>query len=444
MDQIIISDLLKFIKEATSPYQAVEEGIKKLKAAGFQELLMKDKWNLYKGGAYYVMPYPTCLFAFTIGSEWMEGQSIRIAAAHTDHPGFRIKPNAEMLSGAYLKLDTEVYGGPILNTWLDRPLSLAGRVALRSEDPFHPSMKIVDFKRPILTIPNLAIHVNREVNKGVELNKQTDTLPLFGMKDSIHNSDTQIDKEMGSDDKQFFINCLARELNVNAKDILDYDMYIYNSEDGCNIGFNQEFLSCPRLDNLTSVYALLDGIMKSRRASGINLIALYDNEEIGSMSKQGADSAVLTILLKKLYAGLGSEHMEVLYQALAGSMLLSVDVAHAVHPNRPEKYDPNNQTVLNGGVVLKIDSNQKYTFDTEAIAIVQQICEKAGVKYQKFVNRSDMPGGGTLGPIISSWLPIKTVDLGVPLLAMHSAREMMGVEDQEHLENLIKEFFCLE
>ncbi|BCJ92454.1 putative M18 family aminopeptidase 2 [Anaerocolumna cellulosilytica] len=424
-------ELIKYIKSATSPYQVVEEGIKILEAAGFQELKLSNPWELKAGGLYYMPIYGTTLFAFTVGEEFKAGQSLRIAAGHTDHPGFRVKPKAEIMAGEYYKLNTEVYGGPILSTWMDRPLSLAGRVALRSEDPFHPVLKIIDMKKPFLTIPNLAIHINREVNKGVELNRQTDTLPLLGMLNDRLNKD------------QFFLKFLAKELEVEVNDILDYDMYIYNAEEGNLLGIEEEFISCPRLDNLTSVLALLKGIVMGSRKEGINLIALYDNEEIGSRSKQGADSSLLTILLEKIYAGLGILHKERLYEAVADSMLISVDVAHGVHPNRPEKYDPTNYTKLGGGVVFKIDSNQKYTFDTEAVAVLQQVCEKSGVKYQKFVNRSDMPGGGTLGPIISSWLPMKTVDLGVPLLAMHSSRELMGTEDQLHLENLIQGFFSL-
>jgi aspartyl aminopeptidase len=427
----IVEELLQYIKVATSPYQVVEEGIEKLKAAGFEELHFKDRWNLKKGGNYYIKPYGTSLFAFVVGEDWEDGQNLRIAAAHTDHPGFRIKPKAEMVSGNYLKLDTEVYGGPILSTWMDRPLSIAGRVALRSEDPFHPVMKLIDIKKPVLTIPNLAIHINREVNKGVELNKQTDTLPVL----------STIKKELNKD--KFFIEYIAEQLNCKMEEILDYDLYIYNTEEGNLIGMNDDFISCPRLDNLTSVLALIKGIVNGKRKKGINLIALYDNEEIGSRSKQGADSALLNMLLEKIYLGLGVDKKAGFFEGMDDSFLISVDVAHGVHPNRPEKYDPNNQPPLNGGVVFKIDSNQRYTFDTEAIAIIQQVCEITGTKYQKFVNRSDMPGGGTLGPIISSWLPIKTVDLGVPLLAMHSAREMMGSEDQEHLEKLMKGFFEL-
>ena len=427
----IAEELLRFIKQATSPYQVVEEGIKTLLTAGFEEIKLNEHWDLRKGGAYYINPYGTSLFAFTIGDDWQEGQNLRIAAAHTDHPGFRLKPNAEMTAGAYCRLNTEVYGGPILNTWLDRPLSIAGRVALKSKDPFHPEMRLIDMKKPLLTIPNLAIHINREVNKGVELNKQSDTIPVMAtLKDSLNKNN-------------FFIQYLAQNLQVDQADILDYDLYIYNAEEGSFIGMEEDFISCPRLDNLTSVWALLKGLAEGRRKTGINFIALYDNEEIGSRSKQGADSALLNMVLERIYESLGADSRTGLYEAVSDGILLSVDVAHGVHPNRPEKYDPVNYTKLNGGVVIKIDSNQKYTFDTEAVAIVQQICELKGVPYQKFVNRSDMPGGMTLGPIISAWLPMKAVDLGVPLLGMHSSRELMGTRDQEHLEILIKNFFIL-
>ncbi|MDF2472886.1 MAG: Aspartyl aminopeptidase [Anaerocolumna sp.] len=427
-----ISELLTYINNATSPYQAVEEGIKKLEAEGFLELKMKDSWELQPGKAYYVNTFGTTLFAFTIGSDFKAGQNLRIAAAHTDQPGFHVKPKAEMNSNEYLKLDTEVYGGPILNTWLDRPLSIAGRVALRSKEPFHPDLKLMDVRRPVLTIPNLAIHINREVNKGLELNKQMDTLPLMAMLNETINKD------------DFFLRFIGEQLGVEKDEILDFDLYIYNAEEACLLGMKEEFISGPRLDNLTSVLALLNSIIAGRRSTGINLIALYDNEEVGSKSKQGADSALLNMLLEKIYIGLECDKRNQMLEAVADGMLLSVDVAHGLHPNRPERYDPINQTILNGGVVFKIDTNQKYTFDTEAVAIMQQICENEKIKYQKFVKRSDMPGGQTLGPIISSWLPMKTIDLGVPLLAMHSARETMGVLDQGYLESLVSAFFRIE
>lgn len=420
--------LLQFIKNATSPFHVVNESIHLLDKAGFLPLDFTKPWELKEGSSYYATPYDSTLFAFTIGPNFKKDPSLRVAAAHTDHPGFRIKPVAEITEREYLKVNIETYGGVILNTWLDRPLSIAGKVSLKSDDIFHPTIRLVDFKDPILTIPNLAIHVNREVNKGIELNKQTDMLPLLGMmKDSL-NKDT------------YFIDCLASFINVDAKDILDFDLYVYNAEDGCVLGMNHDFISAPRLDNLTSVYALLDSITTSKRKEGVNLIALYDHEEIGSKSKQGADSIITNMLMEKIFFSLGMNRTG-MYETIMGGVLLSADVAHGFHPNFPGKYDPVNIAMLGAGIVLKIDSTQKYAFDTEAIAIVQQLCNANDIKYQKYVNRSDMTSGSTLGSITSAWLPMKTVDLGIPLLAMHSARELMGTADQLHLTNLMKAFF---
>ncbi len=422
------NQLLAYIKEATSPFHAVKESVRMLEEAGFKELDMRTSFSIEKGGKYYVMPYGTTVFAFTVGKNVTEYQNFHMAAAHTDHPCLHVKPSAELTQKGYLRVNTEIYGGPILNTWLDRPLSVAGRVALKSNDIFKPEMRLIDVKKPFLTIPNLAIHMNREVNKGIELKKQSDMLPLMGMlNDTLNASD-------------YFITFLAKELGVEKEEILDFDLYVYNAEEGCLLGMNEEFISCPRLDNLTSCLALVKGIIAGEREDGINVIALYDNEEIGSGTKQGADSALLTMLLEKIYGALGFDKMQ-LNEAVLRSFLLSVDVAHALHPNKTDKYDPVNHSLMNDGVVFKINSNQRYTFDTEAVACMQQLCEKAGVKYKKFVNNSDVTGGGTLGPIISSWLPMKTIDMGVGLLAMHSAREMMGIEDQVHLEKMVAAFF---
>lgn len=423
-----ISEFLDYMNKAVSPYHAVEQGISLLQKEGFEELIMTKPFILKKGGKYYVKPYQTTLFAFTVGSELEKEQDFHIAAAHTDFPCLHVKPSAELPQRGYLRVNTEIYGAPILNTWLDRPLSLAGRAALRGEDAYHPKMVLYDAERPVLTIPNLAIHMNREVNKGVELKRQSDMLPLLGLVDSRLN------------EKQYFLAFLAKQLGVQKEDILDFDMYIYNAEQGALVGMNEEFLSCPRLDNQTSCYALLKGLTAGTRKNGINVIALYDNEEIGSETKQGADSALLTMLLEKIYAALSLDKAA-LDEAVLRSFLFSVDVAHALHPNRTDKYDPENFALMNDGVVFKINSNQRYTFDTEAVAIAQMLCEKSGAKFRKFVNHADIAGSGTLGPIISSWLPMKTVDIGVPLLAMHSARELMGIEDEEHLIRLMTEFF---
>ena len=421
--------LLDYIKQATTPHQAVAAGADFLREKGFEELELGRAFQLTKGGKYFLRAYSTSLIAFTIGAETKEDQTFHVAAAHTDHPCLHIKPKAELTPGKYLKINTEIYGGPILNTWLDRPLSIAGRVALKGADIYHPELKLVDFARPVATIPNLAIHFNRKVNEGVELNKQSDMLPIIGLFEETMNKDN------------YFLELLAKECQVKPEEILDFDLYVYALEEGCYVGVQEEMISAPRLDNLTSCYALLHGISEEVRRDGINVAVLFDHEEIGNRSKQGADSALLLRVMEKIYTALGFDK-NALSDSIFNSFLFSVDVAHAVHPHRAEKYDPVNQAYFNEGIVLKLNSNQHYTFDTEAVAIAQGICEASGVKYQKFANRSDVVGGRTLGPIISGWLPMKTVDIGVPILAMHSARELMGKKDQKYLEKLMSGFYA--
>ncbi|MCR5686120.1 MAG: M18 family aminopeptidase [Lachnospiraceae bacterium] len=468
--------LAAFLEKAVSPYHTVAEGKKLLAAAGFEELPARGAWSVKNGGKYYVSPFATTLFAFTVPqtadgmASVSYGRGLHIAAAHTDFPCLHVKPVAERESGGYLRVNTEIYGGPILNTWLDRPLSLAGRVMLRSSSVYEPKEVLVDLARPVLTIPNVAVHYNREVNDGLKLSKQNDLLPLMGMMNETLNSDS------------YFIDFLAEELKVREEDILDFDMIVYNAEKPAFIGPCGEMLSAPRLDNVTSCLALIEGLITSaeggegitgsgqinstgvvsgRRCkkttgndkaadkkvlgepandgSGISLIALFDNEEIGSETKQGANSALLDMILRRIYQGLGLDQT-ILDGDISRGFLLSVDVAHALHPAHPEKYDPVNRMRMGDGVTLKLSANQRYTYDAVAVASLQQLCEKAGVKYKKFVNNSDMPGGGTLGPIISSHLPMYTVDIGVPVLAMHSARELMGSSDQDELVRLMREF----
>lgn len=423
------TDFQTYLTTSPTPYHSVTSAIALLTAAGFEPLTFTTPFAIHPGGKYYLTPYDTMLFAFTVGTTDLTAQSFHIAAAHTDYPCLHLKPVPELAANGYLRLNTEVYGSPILNTWLDRPLSLAGRVALRSEDTYKPQLRLYDAGRPLLTIPSLAIHMNRKVNEGIELKKQSDLLPLFGLKGETEETDAQ-----------YFLEFLAKELSCAKEDILDFDLYVYNAEEGTRVGLNGEFFSAPRLDNQTSCYALLRAIADGKREDGINVIALYDNEEIGSRTKQGADSTLLMLLLEKIYAALGMEKSD-LNDAILRSFLFSVDVAHALHPGHPEKYDPVNRALMNDGVVFKISINQRYTYDGEAVAIAQQLCEKSGVKFKKFVNHADMAGGGTIGPVISSWLPMKTVDIGVPILAMHSARELMGVEDEGHLIRMMTAFF---
>lgn len=421
--------LFELLKEGVSPVQAVTCCAKKLAENGFKELSYGEDWALTVGGKYYVNHHDTTLFAFTLGEDWSgtNGPQIRIAAAHTDFPCLRIKPSADLVTNGYAQVNVEVYGGAILNTWLDRPLGIAGRVAVRGDSPFAPAVREFVSKKNLLTVPNLAIHMNREVNKGVELNKQTDMLPILGLAPD------------GETKAESFLTFLSGELGVEKKDILDFELTVFCSEEPAFVGINDEFISASRLDNLTSCAALTGAILQAERRQGINLIALFDHEEVGCRSKQGAASILLHDMLLRILkeCGRGNTAERDLY----GSMILSVDVAHALHPNQAGKMDITNKPVLGAGFCIKEASSQSYATDCESVAIVQQLCENARIPYQKFVNRSDMVGGGTLGAIASALLPVKTVDIGVPLLAMHSARELMGRADQQALCALVKEYF---
>ncbi|SCP97103.1 M18 family aminopeptidase [Anaerobium acetethylicum] len=422
--------LLQLIEEGTSPFHVVKSAADQLEDAGFIRLEADKEWGLNAGSRYYLSYNGTSLFAFSIGKRFGYRDNFRIAAAHTDFPCIKIKPNPDIAVEKYAQVNVEIYGGAILNTWLDRPLSVSGRVVLKSIDIFKPEIRLVNFKKPIMTIPNLAIHMNKEVNKGVELNKQTDMLPIVGM----------ITEELNKD--HYFMNYLAERVGVDTEDILDYELTVYNTDAGDLIGINEEFISAPRLDNLTSVQALVTAIIDGGRANGINIIALFDHEEIGSRTKQGAGSMLLSMVVEKIYATLGRDRLNFM-GAMADSLLLSVDVAHGLHPNQTAKNDPTNKCILNGGVCLKEAAGQTYATDSEAVAIIQQICHAGKIPYQKFVNRSDGTAGSTLGSIASAILPVRTVDAGVPLLAMHSSRELMGRQDQDSMTELVKSFFSL-
>jgi len=422
-----IKELLNFIKEAPTPYHTVKASAERLLKAGFTELKLSEVWQLQPGGRYFVKVFDSTLLAFALGQE--DG-SLRVAAAHTDFPCFRLKPQPEIMEDDYGVLNVEKYGGMMLRTWLDRPLALAGKVALRCADPFAPQVQLVNFNRPLFTIPSLAIHMDREVNTEGKLNVQSDMLPLAA-----------VDEDELTED--FFRDWLAEELNVEQEDILSYELSAYPYEEGSLCGLNEEFVSSPRLDNLTSVLACLQGIMavNTAKMTGLRLVALFDNEEVGSQTKQGAGSAVLLQVLERIYLALGKSREEML-AAIAAGFMLSVDVAHALHPNFMGKCDPSHRTVLGGGVVLKQAASQSYAGDTEAVAIVRGVCEAYHIPWQHFVNRSDSRGGSTLGSIASALVPLRTMDIGVPLLAMHSARELMYGDDQRALTKLIKQILA--
>ena len=424
-----IDRLFGLLEKATSQFHTIEATKEQLFAQGFKELRLKESWELQRGGRYLLEHHGSTIFAFVIGEEFQAEDGFRIAASHGDFPGFRIKPNAEIEAGGYLQLNTETYGGAILSSWLDRPLSVAGRVVLRTDDVFHPKVCLIDLKKPVLMIPNLAIHFNRDMNKGVELRKQVEMLPIYGT-------------ASGQLTKGAFLGYIAKYLNVDTDDILDYDLTIYNTDTADYVGLHDEFVSAPRLDNLTSTQALIDGITQGTRDKGLNMMVVFDHEEIGSRSKQGACSTLLSSVLEKIYISLGMTSMDYI-KAIEDSLLMSVDVSHAYHPNYGSKYDPTNRHVLNEGFAIKIASNQSYATDTQAVAIVQQICDHEGIAYKKFLKHSDSAGGGTLGAIASAQLPVRTVDIGVPLLAMHSSRETMGVADYESLVDFMTAYYSL-
>ena len=415
-------NLIEFIDAATSPYHVVEQSTNLLRA-----LPMNENAALSAGQAYSFPLYNTGIIFVAIGKNAAKAP-LRIACAHTDFPCLRVKSNPVLNVHGYGKLNVEVYGGMIRNTWMDRPLSLAGAVALRGADPFAPILRLVDFRRPLMIVPNLAIHMNRKVNEGVELKPQKDLLPLF-----FQNGDGD------EDDTKKLLVLLAEELGVSAEDILSYDLNAYPYERGCLLGCDDAFLSAPRLDNLSSVKACMDAI-REWNGDGIRVVALFDNEEVGSRTKQGAGSTALAILLERVCYKLGLDREEYLKKVMEG-FCLSVDVAHALHPNAPEKADLTNQPVLSGGAVLKVAANQSYAGDPEAFAVVAGLCEGAGIPYQVFMNHSDAAGGATLGSILSTQLPMRTMDIGAPILGMHSARETMGARDQFALTQLLMSFF---
>lgn len=427
------NELMELVDHAVSPFHAVAYVAEQLRRNGFEPLCLKEQWKLERGGKYYVIHHGTTLLSFTIGTEFQPEDGFRIAASHTDFPCFRIKIHPEMTEERYQKLNVESYGGLMLNTWMDRPLSVAGRVAVKSEDVFQPDMRLVDLKKPMATIPNLAIHMNRDVNKGVELNKQTDTIPVIGM------MPLKTEKEERAD---FFVAYVAKELGVSKEEIINFDLNLYNTERAGYIGMEDEFISAPRLDNMTSVHAVAKAMLNGERKAGINVGAFFDHEEIGSKTKQGAGSMLLNHVMEKIYLSLGCSELEY-KSAIDASMLLAVDVGHGYHPNQNKKHDPVNKGALNEGINIKQAASQSYATDSEGIAVVTQICEIYEIPYTQFTNRSDATSGSTLGSIASAMLPVMTVDVGVPLVAMHSARELMGSEDQVSLVKLVTKYFSI-
>lgn len=420
------TNLLQLIKEAVTPFHAAMAVSRRLEAAGFKELDYGSEWELSRGQGYYVKPFGTTVIAFRMNAEWKKEDDIRISSAHIDSPGLRVKYGRDIVEEGYLKLNVEPYGGGIWNTWLDRPLSAAGKVVLKGETPFQTKSLLLDFEQPVFVIPNMAFHINRTVNEGMALNPQIDLLPLAGRKDS--------------EDPYFFKQAIADRLSVDRDDIVSYDMYLYIRENGMLTGLKQDMITAPRLDNLTSVQACLEGILQGNRKNGMDVTVLFDHEEIGSNSKNGANGSMLEQVLERIYCrmqGTREDYLKTLYH----SYFLSLDVAHAVHPNHREKADLTTMIGLNEGIAIKCAARQSYSTDSEMAGILMQLAKAADIPCQMNYARSDAPAGSTVGPVVSSKLVIKSADIGMPVLAMHSAMETAGAKDQEYLEDLMIEFY---
>lgn len=427
----LANDLIDFLYDSPTAFHAVKNIKTELNEAGFKELKEKDKWVLEKGGKYYTTKNNSALVAFTIGTGEIEEEGFKLIGAHTDSPGFRVKPNPEMnVENSYIRLNTEVYGGPILNTWFDRPLGIAGRVVLKGESILFPKTVLINVNKPLLIIPNIAIHMNGEVNKGFDINAQKHTLPIL----SLVNDHL----EKG----EYLLNLIAEELKVNKEDIIDFDLFLYEYEKGTILGLNNEFISSSRLDDLQMVHAGIKALIKADITKGTNVMVCYDNEEVGSSTKQGADSDMLANILERIVVCEGKGREE-FFRALSRSFIISADNAHAVHPAAPEKHDPTSRPLMNKGPVIKVNANQAYTTDADSDAVYELVCKKASVPVQKFVNRSDLRGGSTIGPINSTHLNIRSVDMGNATLAMHSIRELAGVDDHMFVLKSFTEYFNL-
>ena len=413
--------LMRYLDRCVSPYHCVSESAALLEQEGFQRLDPGGRWQLEPGGASYVSVYDSSLLAFRAGDP---RQGIRLAGAHTDWPCMRVRPDPETVSGGCCRLSVEMYGGALMSTWFDRPLSLAGTVIRRGEDALHPVRELVSFDRPVLTLPSFAIHMNRNANSGVELNARRDMPPLCRIAAD------------GWEKNGYLIHRLAERLDVSPEEILSFDLVVFNPQPAALVGFEQDMLLAPRLDNLTSAFACLWGLAASG-GDGFRAAVLYDNEEIGSRTKQGADSSVLPMLLEKACAALGYDRVEFLDGLMKG-LLLSCDVAHAQHPNHTDKADDISRSLMDRGVSLKLNASQKYATDAVGWAVVEELCRRHDIPHQRYVNRPDMAGGGTIGSIAAALMGIRAVDVGVPILAMHASAELMGAADQNSLNRLVR------
>ena len=412
-------ELLRFIEKSPTCFHTIANVEESLIGEGFTRLREKEQFALLPEGKYYVVRKDASLIAFQVPNQEIKG--FRFMASHSDTPCFKLKEKPEIaVEGSYMVLNVEKYGGAILSTWLDRPLSIAGRIILHEVDGL--KSHLVNFEQDLCIIPNVAIHLNREINKGVEYNPQTDMRPLFA----------------GGEQADLY-KMLADKLQTSSDKILGTDLFLYNRAQGCFLGAQEEFIGAPRLDDTQCVFASLQGFLQAKNESYMKVLCVFDHEEVGSRTRQGADSDFLQVTLENILRAMGKEGK--LANLLADSFLLSADNGHGLHPNHPEKSDPTNRPVLNGGIVIKYHGNQQYTTDGFTGAVVKAICSKEEIPYQTYHNRSDIPGGSTLGNISIAHCSVPSADVGLAQLAMHSAFETAGAKDTGYFIRFAKAFY---
>ncbi|MBQ6398642.1 MAG: M18 family aminopeptidase [Clostridia bacterium] len=418
MDQL--ERFLTFAEQSPTAFHAAANLVEMLEEKGFQRLKETDPWFVDAGGKYYVMRNDSALIAFAVPETGFA--AFRIAAAHSDSPAFKLKRHFEDASGDYVRLNVEKYGGMIMSTWMDRPLSIAGRLAVREGDGI--TTRLVNLDRDAVLIPNLPIHFNREVNQGFAFDPQTDMMALYG----------------SAEQKGRLMREIAEAAGVAEEDILGHDLFLYGRLNATVWGAEDAYFSCGRIDDLECAWAAVTALTESTARDAVQVCAVFDNEEVGSGSRQGADSGFLYDTLTRMGFALGASDGEI-RAAVAGGFMVSADNAHAVHPNHPEKYDKQNRVYMNKGVVIKHNASQKYTTDAVSCARFALICEKAGVPVQHFANRSDLPGGSTLGHLSNTHVSMESVDIGLAQLAMHSLYETAGTADLGYLIAALKEFW---
>ena len=430
----MIKRLLSFLDASPVNFLAVKNLTEELQQHGYRRTDTTEAFGTIKAGdKFFVTKNDSSIYAFQIGRKPLAETGFHMICAHCDSPTFRIKPHAEIdCEGGIVKLNTEVYGGPIMSTWFDRPLTLAGRVIVKGKDVMNPTTLLLHVKRPLLQISNLAIHFNRQVNDGVKLSRQKDVLPILG----IINDEL----EKGN----LLMNIILEELNkqqtVAREDILDFDLYLADATPACTFGAHNELISSGRLDDLSMCFAGLEALLASQPTDTTQVLAIFDNEETGSQTKQGAGSPFLSYMLKRIALAQGGTE-EAYYQAVERAFMISADNAHAWHPNYSEKYDPTNHPMLGGGPVIKFNAAQKYASDAYSASVFAGLCKKAGVPCQRFVNHSDVAGGSTLGNILASSIPLRGVDMGNAILAMHSCRETGSTADHEFCVKVFTQFY---